>query len=104
MHDQLDEMGPVDYMVVEFLGNRMRGEAFPLLVELVDRGLIRIFDFRFIRKETDGSVVAMAVSDLDRDGTFDLMVFEGASSGLLSDEDLAEAAKAVEPGSSAGVL
>lgn len=102
--DQLDEMGPVDYMVVEFPGNRMTGEAFPLLVDLVDRGLIRIYDLSFIRKEVDGSVTAMALSDFDRDGAFDLMVFEGASSGLLRDEDLTEAAKAVEPGNSAGVL
>lgn len=102
--DQLDEMGPIDYIVVEFPGNRMRGEAFPLLVDLVDRGLIRILDLRFLRKEADGSVVALALSDLDRDGTFDLMVFEGASAGLLDDEDLVEAAEAVEPGSSAAVL
>jgi hypothetical protein len=82
----------------------MRGEAFPLLVDLVDRGLIRILDLAFIRKEPDGSVAAMALSDVDRDGTLDLAVFEGASSGLLGDDDLAEAAKALEPNSSAGVL
>jgi hypothetical protein len=101
---ELDSTGPIDYMVVEFPGNRMTGEAFPLLVDLVDRGLIRILDLAFIRKETDGSVVAMALSDVDRDGSLDLTVFEGASSGLLGDDDLAEAATAVEPGSSAGVL
>jgi hypothetical protein len=104
MTDKLDETGPIDYLVVEFPGNRMRGEAFPLLVDLVDRGLIRILDLAFIRKEPDGSVAAMALSDVDRDGTLDLAVFEGASSGLLGDDDLAEAAKALEPNSSAGVL
>jgi hypothetical protein len=104
MTSDLDSTGPIDYMVVEFPGNRMTGEAFPLLVDLVDRGLIRILDLAFIRKETDGSVVAMTLSDVDRDGALDLAVFKGASSGLLGDDDLAEAATAVEAGSSAGVL
>lgn len=102
--DKLDETGPIDYLVVEFPGNRMTGEAFPLLVDLVDRGLIRIYDLAFIRKEADGSVTAMALSDVDRDGSLDLAVFEGASSGLLGDDDLAEAASALEPNSSAGIL
>lgn len=102
--DKLDETGPIDYLVVEFPGNRMTGEAFPLLVDLVDRGLIRIYDLAFIRKEADGSVTAMAMSDVDRDGSLDLAVFEGAASGLLGDDDLAEAANALEPNSSAGIL
>lgn len=101
---QLDQMGPIDYIVVEFPGNRMTGEAFPLLVDLVDRGLIRIFDFVFARKELDGSVVGMSLSDVDRDGRLDLRVFEGASSGLVGEDDLEEVAKVIEPGSSAGIL
>jgi hypothetical protein len=104
MASDFDESGPIDYIVLEFPGNRMTGEAFPLLVDLVDRGLIRILDLAFIRKETDGSVAAMELRDFDRDGTLDLAVFEGASSGLLGDDDLQEAANAIEPGSSAGVL
>lgn len=102
--DKLDETGPIDYLVVEFPGNRMTGEAFPLLVDLVEKGLIRIYDLAFIRKEADGSVTAMALSDVDRDGSLDLAVFEGAASGLLGDDDLAEAANALEPNSSAGIL
>ncbi|MFJ8159503.1 DUF6325 family protein [Streptomyces sp. NPDC096136] len=97
-------MGPVDYLVVEFPGNRMTGEGFPLLVDLVDRGLIRILDLVFIRKDQDGSVVALEIADLDADGELDLAVFEGASSGLLGQDDLEEAAHAIEPGSSAGLL
>ena len=97
------EIGPIDYLVVEFPGNRMTGEGLPLLVDLVDRGIIRILDLMFIRKELDGSVAALSLTDLGDDGA-DLSVFEGASSGLLGDDDLAEAAAAVEPGSSAGVL
>ena len=98
------EMGPVDYLVVEFPGNRMTGEGFPLLVDLVERGLIRILDLVFVRKETDGAVSALQIADLDGDGQLDLAVFEGASSGLLGDDDLAEAGGVLEPGSSAGIL
>lgn len=104
MTDELEEMGPIDYIVVEFPGNKMNGEAFPLLVDLVDRGLIRIIDLAFVRKELDGSITGLAIADLDGDGLLDLAVFEGASSGLLAQDDLDEAGTALEPGSAAGVL
>src|SRR6476469_7439071 len=100
----IDEMGPVDYLVVEFPGNRMTGEGLPHLVDLVDRGIIRILDFAFVMKELDGAVHAIAISDFDGDGELDLAVVEGASSGLLDDGDLDEAGGVLEPGSSAGVL
>lgn len=101
---EIPEMGPIDYLIVEFPGNRMTGEALPLLVDLVDRGIIRIMDLMFVRKDLDGSVVAMEIADLDGDGELDLTVFEGASSGLLGDEDLNEAGHALEPGNSAGIV
>jgi hypothetical protein len=104
MTDELDEMGPIDYLVVEFPGNRMTGEGLPLLVDLVDRGIIRILDLQFIRKELDGSVSGLEIADLDSDGKLDLMVFEGASSGLLGKDDVEDAASVIEPGSSAGIL
>ncbi|MGW7134729.1 DUF6325 family protein [Streptomyces bobili] len=97
-------MGPIDYLVVEFPGNRMTGEGLPLLVDLVDRGIIRILDLTFIRKDADGSVSGLEIGDLTSDGALDLAVFEGASSGLLGQDDLEEAANALEPGNSAGVL
>ncbi|MFD5520192.1 DUF6325 family protein [Streptomyces sp. NPDC127066] len=97
-------MGPIDYIVVEFPGNRMTGEGFPILVDLVDRGLIRILDLLFVRKDADGSVAGMEIADFDADGTLDLAVFEGASSGLLGEDDIEEAGKALEPGNSAGIL
>ena len=100
--DDIDT-GPIDYLVIEFPGNRMTGEGWPLLVDLVDRGIIRILDLVFIRKDEDGSVVALSIQDLGAEG-IDLAIFEGASSGLLADEDLADAASTIEPGCSAGVL
>ncbi|WP_327433239.1 DUF6325 family protein [Streptomyces sp. NBC_01236] len=97
-------MGPIDYVVVEFPGNRMTGEGFPLLVDLVDRSLIRILDLMFVRKDEDGSVTGLEIADLTGDGALDLAVFEGASSGLLGQDDIEEAATALEPGNSAGIL
>ena len=104
MDDDRDEMGPIDYLVVEFPGNRMTGKALPMLVDLVDRGLIRILDLVFVRKELDGSVRGLAVTDLDGDGELDPVIFQGASSGMLAPDDVDEAAAVLEPGSSAGIL
>ena len=104
MSDDLDAMGPIDYVVVEFPGNRMTGEAMPLLVDLVDRGVIRILDLAFVRKDLDGTVSGLTISDLDADGAEHFAVFEGASSGLLDDDDLAEAGGILEPGNAAGVV
>ena len=96
--DAVEEMGPVDYLVVEFPGSKMTGEGLPLLVDLVDRGIIRILDLVFVKKELDGSVSGLAVADFDADGELDLAVFEGASSGLLDEGDVAEAGGVLEPG------
>jgi hypothetical protein len=97
-------MGPISYLIVEFPGNQMTGQGFPILVDLVDRGLIRIVDLRFITKDSDGAIRAIELSDIDRDGRMDLSVFEGVSSGVLDDSDLTDAASVIEPGSSAGIL
>lgn len=99
------ETGPIDYLVVEWdPGHQPTGEAFPHLLALVDRGIIRILDLAFIRKEMDGSVLAIEMTDLDLDGNPDLAVFAGAASGLLGDDDVAEAGAILRNGSSAAVL
>jgi hypothetical protein len=100
----LDQMGPVDYIVVAFPTARMTGEAFPLLVDLVDRGIIRILDLVFLRKDEDGVVTTLTQVDLDRMKVLEAALFEGAASGLLGPDDVAEAAEALEPGTAAGVL
>ncbi|GAA1084873.1 MULTISPECIES: DUF6325 family protein [Streptomycetaceae] len=104
MTDEINEMGPIDYVVIEFPGSKMTGEGLPLLVDLVDRGIVRIIDLMFMKKELDGSVVGLEIADMTGDGELDLAVFEGAASGLLGSEDLDEAAAALEPGNSAGLI
>lgn len=104
MTGESDAMGPISYLIVEFPGNKMTGEGFPILIDLVDRGIIRIIDLMFVTRSDDGSMRALALADVDLDGELDLAVFEGAASGLLDDSDLAEAASVIEPGSSAGIL
>lgn len=104
MNQDIQTMGPIDYLIVEFPGNRMTGEGVPILLDLVDRGIIRILDLAFIRKDADGSVRALKIEDMDTEGAEQFAIFEGASSGLLDSEDFQEAATALEPGSSAGVL
>jgi hypothetical protein len=104
MSDETHTMGPVDYLVVEFPDARTTGDALPRLVDLVDRGIVRILDLVFLRKEADGSVVGIEVADLDGDGDLDLRVFEGATSGLLGRDDLDDAASVIEPGSAAAIV
>jgi len=94
------EIGPIDYLVVEWPDQQPTGEAAPYLLDLVDRGLIRILDLAFIAKDRDGSVARLEIADLGDE----FEVFLGASSGLLSDEDTDEAAAALEPGTSAALL
>jgi hypothetical protein len=102
--EQLEELGPIDYVVLEWQGQQPNaGEVQPLLLDLVDRGIIRILDIAFVTKDEDGSVSAIDIGDLKQVATA-FAEFEGASSGLLGFEDLQEAAAALDPGTSAAVL
>jgi hypothetical protein len=99
------ELGPIDYLIVEWPpGKEPTGEGLDLLVGLTEQGLIRIIDLAFVMKEEDGMVRGLAITDLDSDGTLDLVKFEGASSGVLGQDDFDEAGSALEPGASAAIL
>ncbi|MGN0063347.1 MAG: DUF6325 family protein [Nocardioides sp.] len=101
---ELDEMGPVDYMVIEFDQDRVTGEAFGHLVGLVDGGIVRILDLAFLARDEQGTLTAVELRDVDGDGVLDLTVFEGVSSGLLDADDLNDAASVIEAGKSACVI
>jgi hypothetical protein len=96
-------MGPIDYLVVEFPGGKLSGEATPILLDLVDRGIVRILDVAFAMKEADGSMRRLNIRDLPGPAS-GLAAFEGASSDLLSPDDLDAVGAIVEPGSGVGVL
>ena len=101
--EPLDEMGPIDYVVLEWPGRQPRGEVAPMIIDLVDRGLIRVLDVALMFKGEDGSVAAIDLAELEGEGA-QFNDFEGASSGLLSQEDLEDAATALQPGTSAAIL
>ena len=99
-----DVLGPIGYLIVEYSGNKNTGDAFRELLDLVDRGLVRVLDLRFVMRADDGSLAVMELSDIDADGQFDFGLFAGVSSGLLDESDLKEAANAIEPNSAAAVM
>jgi len=99
------ELGPVDVVVIAYpAGAPMTGEAVPLLVDLVDRGIIRVLDCMFVLKNEDGTFSGFDARNLSDKGVGDFAVFEGASSGLLGDEDAEKAADVLEPGSAAALI
>jgi Family of unknown function (DUF6325) len=101
---ELEEMGPVDYVVLEWPKQQPVGDAVPLILDAVDRGIIRILDVALLAKDSDGSVATLDLGALNGGGAGGFADFEGASSGLLGEDDLEEAAAALEPGTSAAVL
>ena len=104
MSSDNDELGPVDYMVVEFPGSKFNGDIAPALVDLVDRDIIRILDILILKKAEDGTIEGHELSDLDSSETAGLRDLETDLALLLSEEDLVSVAAAIEPGSSAAVL
>jgi Family of unknown function (DUF6325) len=97
-------IGPIDYLALELPAVNMKGEGLAAIVDLVDRGIIRVLDLRAARREADGTFTIVAITDLDNDGTLDLAIFEGVESGLLDDDDLRQAAELIEPGKVVAVL
>ncbi len=100
----LEDMGPVDYLVIEFPECHPVGENFPLLVDLADQGIIRILDLALVKREFDGSMSLLALADVDADGEWDFTVFEGVSSGLLDEDAVDEVVQILEPGRAAAIL
>ena len=99
------ELGPIDWVIVEWPpGKEPNGKGLDMIVDLTERGIIRVLDIAFVRKNEDGSISGGAIGDFDADGTLDLALFEGASSGVLGQEDYDEAGTALEAGASAAIL
>ena len=100
-----EELGPIDIAVIGYPpGSPMTGEAMPLLIDLVERAIIRVLDVMFVVKDEDGGYVGFEAKDLDDKGVGEFTVFEGASSGLLGEDDVAEAAQVLDPGSGAVLI
>ena len=100
----MEEIGPVDYAVVAFPGNKFRGEIAPAIADLVDDGTIRVIDIAFVGKDADGNAVAMELTELDpevREGLERAGIEVG---GLLNEDDLMDTAAGLEPNSSAALL
>ena len=100
----VDELGPVDWIVIEFPGSKLNGQIAPALVDLVDRDLIRVLDLLVLKKEIDGSVEAFEIADLDVGELGVLRSFEEELAMLVSEQDVEAVSAALEPGSTAAVL
>ena len=97
-------LGPVHFMVVAFPGNQFKGEILPELGRLVENKTIRIMDLAFVKKDADGSMVALEIEDLNTDEAAPFAAFEKEIGDLINEEDLIAAAEELEPGSSAAVM
>ena len=100
----MEEIGPVDYAIVAFPGNRFRGEIAPAIADLVDDGTIRIIDIAFVGKDDDGNTVAMELTELDPDVQQGLEKLGIEVGGLFPEEDLVDIAESLEPNTSAALL
>ena len=102
-HDE--ELGPIDIVVIGFPADApMTGDAVPLLMDLVERGIIRVLDVMFVTHGLDGTVSGFNATDLDDRDVGDFKIFEGASSDLLGGDDIATVAETIEPGGAAVML
>ena len=99
-----DELGPIDFLAIEFPGARITSPGFEQLLSLAGQGVIDILDLEFITKDSAGTTRKVDVQDLSTPDNVDLSVWAGASSGLLDDSDVHEIAAAIQPGSAAAVI
>jgi len=99
-----DELGPIDFLAVEFPGGRITTGGFERLLALADGGVIGILDVEFVASNGDGNARKVDVQELSNLGGADLGAWTGASSGLLDDSDLQQIAAAIRPGSIAAVV
>jgi hypothetical protein len=104
MTEVIDELGPVDWLVVEFPGSRFNGEIAPTITDLVDREIIRVLDLLMLRKDDDGNLEAFEIAELEDSELGELREYEAELAMLLSAEDVEAVAAAIEPGSSAACL
>ena len=103
--DTLQELGPVDIVVIGYpAGAPMTGSAAQVLLDEVDKGTISVLDALFVTKNADGTYSGFDATGLEQGSVGNFTVFEGASSGLLGDDDIATAAEAIEPGTSAVMI
>jgi hypothetical protein len=100
----IDELGPVDYIVVEFGADssNFNGEMAAELAALVDAGTIRVLDLLVLHKAEDGTLESFEIDDLDE--VDDLRALEAEVAEILAADDVAAVAEAMEPGSTAGVI
>lgn len=96
--------GPIDFVLIEFATDRVTGAAAEALMDLVERGVIRVYDLLVIRKDEDGTFSGVEISDLAADQVGGFNAFAGARSGLLDDDDLRQAADAMKPGTIAALV
>ena len=104
MTDTIDELGPVDWIVVEFPGSKFNGEIAPVLQDLVERGLIKVLDLMMLRKDDAGELEIFEVSDLQDGELGELRTEEAELAMVLSEQDVLDIAETIEPGSTAAVL
>ena len=102
--NDVDELGPVDYIVVEFPGSKFNGEIAPALKDLVDRGVIRVLDIVILQKDDKGALEVAELSDLDESEVGSIRAYETELAMLLSEDDVIAVAEAIEPGTTAAVL
>ncbi len=99
------ELGPVDVVVIGFSPDApLTGESIPLVIDLVDRGIIRILDVLMVQKDEDGNVASLEINELEGTVSAHLDVFQGASTGMLGDEDASVASEGLEPGETAVLI